>query len=73
MPMPAFALRLLGDLADELLLGGQQVLPDKALESGFQFRHETLRSALAAMLHRDEPREGDASSQGFGGSAGTKA
>ena len=52
MPMPAFALRLLGDLADELLLGGQQVLPDKALESGFQFRHETLRSALAAMLPR---------------------
>jgi NAD dependent epimerase/dehydratase family enzyme len=56
MPMPAFVLRLLGDLADELLLGGQQVIPDKALESGFEFRHATLRSALAAMLHRDEPR-----------------
>jgi len=50
IPIPAFALRLLGDLADELLLGGQQVLPDKALASGFTFRHETLRSALAAML-----------------------
>ena len=55
MPMPAFVLRLLGGLADELLLGGQQVIPDKALASGFKVRHETLRSALAAMLHRDEP------------------
>jgi NAD dependent epimerase/dehydratase family enzyme len=50
IPIPAFALRLLGDLADELLLGGQKVLPDKALASGFAFRHETLRSALAAIL-----------------------
>jgi uncharacterized protein (TIGR01777 family) len=49
--MPAFVLRrLLGDLADELLLGGQRVLPDKAQASGFTFRHETLRSALSAML-----------------------
>jgi NAD dependent epimerase/dehydratase family enzyme len=52
IPIPAFALRVLGDLADELLLGGQQVLPDKALASGFTFRHETLHSALAAMLPR---------------------
>jgi hypothetical protein len=49
--MPAFLLRrLLGDLADELLLGGQRVLPDKAEAGGFKFRHETLRSALSAML-----------------------
>lgn len=52
IPIPAFALRFLGDLADELLLGGQQVLPDKALASGFTFRHDTVRSALAAMLPR---------------------
>src|SRR5262249_51942039 len=45
-PLPALA----GDLADELLLGGHRVLPDKALNSGFKFRHETLASALAAML-----------------------
>ncbi|MBX9842401.1 MAG: TIGR01777 family oxidoreductase [Xanthobacteraceae bacterium] len=57
-PMPAFVLRLLGDLADELLLGGQQVLPDKALANGFKFRHETLRSALTAMLPRpDRPAD----------------
>ena len=56
IPIPAFALRLLGDLADELLLGGLQVLPDKALASGFTFRHDTLRSALAAILPRQAMR-----------------
>jgi uncharacterized protein len=39
-----------GDLADELLLGGQRVIPNKALSSGFVFRHETLRSAFEAVL-----------------------
>jgi uncharacterized protein len=42
--------RLGGALADELLLGGQRVLPDKADANGFRFRHEILPSALAAML-----------------------
>jgi uncharacterized protein len=49
--MPASVLhRLAGDLADELLLRGQRVLPDKAQASGFKFRHETLSSALSAIL-----------------------
>jgi uncharacterized protein (TIGR01777 family) len=49
--IPAAPLRLLaGDLADELLLGGRRVIPEKALASGFTFRHETLRGALAAIL-----------------------
>ena len=34
----------------KLLLGGRRVIPEKALASGFAFRHETLRSALSAML-----------------------
>jgi uncharacterized protein (TIGR01777 family) len=42
--------RVAGDLADELLLGGQRVIPNKALSSGFVFRHETLRSAFEAIL-----------------------
>jgi uncharacterized protein (TIGR01777 family) len=49
--IPASLLRrLAGDQAEELLLGGRRVLPDKADASGFKFRHETLRSAFAAIL-----------------------
>jgi uncharacterized protein (TIGR01777 family) len=48
---PALLLhRLAGAFADELLIGGQKVLPAKAEDSGFLFRHATLASALAAML-----------------------
>jgi uncharacterized protein len=42
--------RLAGAFADELLIGGQKVLPAKAEDSGFEFRHATLGSALSAML-----------------------
>jgi uncharacterized protein len=42
--------RIGGDFANELLLGGQRVLPNKALSHGFVFRHETLRSAFDAIL-----------------------
>jgi uncharacterized protein (TIGR01777 family) len=49
--IPAALLRgLAGAFADELLLGGQRVLPDKAQAGGFVFRHETVESALSAML-----------------------
>jgi hypothetical protein len=51
LPVPATLLRrLAGDLAEELLIGGQRVLPDKADASAFEFRHPTLSSALSAML-----------------------
>ena len=50
-PLPAFMARLLlGEFADELLLEGQRVLPEKALQSGFEFRHPTLAGALAQLL-----------------------
>jgi uncharacterized protein (TIGR01777 family) len=59
--LPAPLLRLLaGDLARELWLGGQRVLPDKADANGFSFRHDNLRSALSAVLGRDAPRSGAA-------------
>jgi uncharacterized protein (TIGR01777 family) len=49
--VPSALLRALaGDLADELLLGGQRIIPDKAEASGFKFRHRTLASALDAIL-----------------------
>jgi uncharacterized protein (TIGR01777 family) len=53
LPMPAAPLRLaLGDFAEELLLGGQRAAADKALRSGFVFRHASIDAALRAMLGR---------------------
>ena len=58
--VPAWLLRLIaGDLARELLIGGQRVIPDKADASGFTFRHATLESALAAMLGVSAGQTGD--------------
>jgi uncharacterized protein (TIGR01777 family) len=52
LPVPAFALRLmLGEMADALLLGGQRVIPQRALELGFQFQYPTFDSALRATVN----------------------
>jgi hypothetical protein len=49
--LPAAPLRLVGgDMVEELLLTGRRVVPDKALKSGFIFRHPGLRGALEAIL-----------------------
>lgn len=51
LPLPAMPLRLaLGDFAEELLLGGQRVQPDKAEQSGFKFRSPTIEAALQAAI-----------------------
>lgn len=50
LPVPAAVLRaLLGELA-ELLVGGQRVIPTRALAAGFEFRYPTLAEALQAEL-----------------------
>lgn len=50
-PAPAFVLRLaLGQMADALLLSSQRVQPEKLAKVGYQFRYETLQSALQAIL-----------------------
>jgi uncharacterized protein (TIGR01777 family) len=49
MPTPGFALRLVfGDMADEMLLGGQRVVPSRATAEGFAFRYATVEDWLAA-------------------------
>jgi NAD dependent epimerase/dehydratase family enzyme len=50
LPVPAFVLRAaLGELAVELL-GSRRVVPRRALERGFSFRHTSIDTALAAEL-----------------------
>lgn len=54
--VPAAPLRLvLGDFAEELLLGGQRVLPAKAEHSGFRFEYPDLDPALAQILGASKP------------------
>lgn len=49
--VPAFVARLLaGEMADELLLSGQHVLPERLTNEGFTFRFPTLSDALSDLL-----------------------
>lgn len=64
-PVPAPMLRLtLGEVAD-ILLTGQRVLPRRALEAGFVFRHPKLDEALADLVRGDA--EPAATHSGSGG------
>jgi NAD dependent epimerase/dehydratase family enzyme len=49
--MPAGLLRLVaGDMADDLLLASQRVLPRRLLDSGFKFSYPNLPAALKNLL-----------------------
>lgn len=51
--VPAFAIRaLFGEMGEDLLLGGQRVLPDVLQRTGYVFRHTTLEAALRHVLGR---------------------
>ncbi len=54
LPIPRFGPKLLlgGELADNLLFSGQQVLPTVLQRDGYEFRHPDLESALRALLGR---------------------
>lgn len=50
LPMPGFALKLIvGEMA-EILLSGQRVIPQAALDAGFAFRYPELEAALRDVL-----------------------
>jgi uncharacterized protein (TIGR01777 family) len=50
MPAPSFAMRLIfGEMAD-VLLEGQQAVPDKLQDAGFSFEYPTAESALREIL-----------------------
>jgi uncharacterized protein (TIGR01777 family) len=47
MKVPAFAARLaLGQMADEMLLSGQKVLPKRLLNTNFNFKYTNVKQAL---------------------------
>lgn len=49
--MPGFLLRLmLGEMADEMILSGQKVIPEKLLNAGFQFKYPHVENALREIL-----------------------
>jgi uncharacterized protein (TIGR01777 family) len=51
LPAPAFALRLVfGEMADEMLIGGQRVVPERATSEGFVFQYPSLAAALQHAL-----------------------
>jgi hypothetical protein len=50
--VPAFVLRLLlGEVADELLLTGQKVIPLKITDSGYRFHYPELADAFKNIVH----------------------
>ena len=50
--MPAFAARLaFGEMADEMLLASQKVLPKKLMSSGFEFKYPELEAAMRRYIH----------------------
>lgn len=51
VPMPAPVMRaLVGEMANELLISGQRVLPTRLTEAGFSFQYPQIDEALAQML-----------------------
>ena len=53
--LPGFAARLaFGEMADEVLLASQQVIPKRLQEAGFKFEHADLTTALEAIIRGED-------------------
>jgi len=51
LAMPALMVKILfGQMGEELLLQGQQVIPRKVQDSGFNFQYPLLQQALSNLL-----------------------
>jgi len=51
LPIPGFALRLfLGEMAEEMLLSGQRVVPERLIEAGYRFVYPKPEPALKEIL-----------------------
>ncbi len=55
MKVPSFVLKMqMGEMAQEMLLSGQKVLPKKTQEAGFQFEYPTLDLALRTIFGQEQ-------------------
>ncbi len=53
LPLPEFAAKtFLGEMADALLLSSAKAEPKKLVDSGYEFKHKNLETALRQILHR---------------------
>ena len=53
LAMPAFVLELmLGEMAQELLLSGQRVIPKRMLDAGYEFQYAQLETALREIMQK---------------------
>jgi NAD dependent epimerase/dehydratase family enzyme len=53
--IPAWVIRtFLGDAGEDLLLTSENIVPERLVADGFEFRHPTVESAIDAMLSRVE-------------------
>jgi uncharacterized protein len=51
LPIPKLALKVrFGDELGEVVTGGQRIVPRRALDAGFEFRHPDLEPALRDLL-----------------------
>jgi NAD dependent epimerase/dehydratase family enzyme len=52
LPIPRFGPKLVvgSELAENLLIEGQRVLPDVLVDAGFEFQHPELEPALTELL-----------------------
>lgn len=68
LPAPALALKLaLGEMADELLLGGSRVSSSKLTTAGFSFKYPKLSDSLNHLLHPASPMPDPVSTAGRNG------
>lgn len=53
--IPAFMVKILfgEELAKEVLLGGREVLPQRLLQLGYEFKHPSLEETLLSIVNRD--------------------
>jgi uncharacterized protein len=50
LTVPQFVVNLLGDAGNDLLLTSERVAPQRLLDDGFEFRHETAQAALRELV-----------------------